>query len=88
MLAVLLALRPPFLPRIPRWRWLKPPCGATTAQLKTLLAAGAKADEPRFDKRTALAYAAAQGSLPAVQALLRGRRGGRTRAIRKAFRRS
>ena len=39
-------------------------------ELKTLLAAGAKADDRDSDRRTALAYAAAQGSLPAVQALL------------------
>src|SRR5258705_11257362 len=41
-----------------------------TAQLKTLISAGAKVDAPDSNQRTALTYAAAHGSLPAVQLLL------------------
>src|SRR5437868_5516524 len=40
------------------------------AQLKTVLAAGEKPDETDASKRTALIYASAQGSVPAVQLLL------------------
>src|SRR5581483_11749487 len=39
-------------------------------QVRSLIAAGAKADGPERGKRTPLAYAAAQGSTDTVQALL------------------
>src|SRR5258707_58769 len=41
-----------------------------SAELRTLLASGAKVDDTNDSQRTALAYAAAQGSPAAVQVLI------------------